>query len=181
MTTPLCELGKKYGTDKNLDSHQYTPHYHNLFRDKTNVRVVLEIGIGEGGSLKMWRDYFPMATIYGIDNAKEKIKDYGERIIALEADQHDKGSLLDAIQKIESTIDIVIDDGDHTKEGQMCSLQTIYPLLSRDGIYIIEDIQKLEYIIDIIDEHKYLYQLIQTKLDGDNKLLIVYKNEETTE
>lgn len=43
--TPLCELAKKYGTDKCSDVHNYTPVYYELLKDK-NFKKVLELGIG---------------------------------------------------------------------------------------------------------------------------------------
>src|SRR5260221_5176203 len=103
--TPLCKLAYKYGTDKCPQlKHCYTPYYHQLFkgRQKT-VKKVLELGIGyyktikeqeavydrklkryyqKGASLKMWRDFFPNAQIFGADIQpdtlfeEERIKTY---------------------------------------------------------------------------------------------------------
>jgi hypothetical protein len=58
----LCELGRKYGTDKggwHLKAgdtcHNYLPAYHKLFGDKRPlIAHVLEIGVGHGCSLRMW-------------------------------------------------------------------------------------------------------------------------------
>jgi hypothetical protein len=38
-------------------------------------------------------------------------------------------------------VDIVIDDGSHVAEQQKISFETLFPLLSNDGIYICEDLQ----------------------------------------
>ena len=72
----LDYLARKYGTDKrtndpgtDLKYHGYTTVYENLLEDKRlEYREVLEIGVREGWSHKMWYDYFPNANIYGIDN-----------------------------------------------------------------------------------------------------------------
>src|SRR5262245_31572482 len=61
-------------TDK-WAGHDYTEHDHRHFRRLRRRRLnLLEIGIGGwkdpelgGGSLRMWRTYFPRARAYGID------------------------------------------------------------------------------------------------------------------
>jgi hypothetical protein len=67
--TEMCEIAKKYGTDKHV--HKYTKIYHELLKDKRNDSVNLfEIGIYMGNSIKMWYDYFNEGKIYGIDNGR---------------------------------------------------------------------------------------------------------------
>jgi hypothetical protein len=83
-TSELCILGKKYLVDKSpfFGNHTYTPQYHKLLKHrKNNIDKILEIGIGNiplmspltnssyipGASLRMWRDYFPKAKIFGCD------------------------------------------------------------------------------------------------------------------
>ena len=54
-------------TDKNT-THSYLPLYESLFKNKKETaQNILEIGIQNGGSIKLWRDYFINATIYGLD------------------------------------------------------------------------------------------------------------------
>ena len=71
MTT-LSELVNNSYTDKNT-THSYLNLYQNLLqRKKETAKHVLEIGIGDfgeknGGSIKLWKDYFKNATIYGLD------------------------------------------------------------------------------------------------------------------
>ena len=58
---------KYYDTSK-IDLHNYIPTYEKLFHDFKNKPIdFLEIGIYNGGSLKLWRDYFTQANITGID------------------------------------------------------------------------------------------------------------------
>jgi len=75
MTTPLCEIAYKYKTDKCPQiKHAYTPYYYELLKDKRNkVKKVLEFGVETGASLRMWRDFFPNAKIYGADILKKWI------------------------------------------------------------------------------------------------------------
>ena len=63
----LTQLALKYGTDK--ASHRFTRHYNMLFcKGRNDVRRVLEVGVFGGASIKMWHEYFPNATIFGVDN-----------------------------------------------------------------------------------------------------------------
>ena len=73
----LCELGRKYDSDKSSQRdhvsdyrhcHPYTLFYDALFRKKRHDSMhIAELGILEGGSLRMWQDYFTNATIHGFD------------------------------------------------------------------------------------------------------------------
>lgn len=160
--TELCVLGAKYKTDKiPALYHSYTPYYHELFKGcRYQVEKVLEIGIGDpdimrhigregyvtGASLFMWRDYFPNAEIYGLDNKRE-ILIFSDRIRSFYCDQGDRESLLDAIAEMNTNFDIIIDDGSHVPEHQALSLEMLYPLLNLGGIYVIEDVLHPEKIM----------------------------------
>ena len=63
---PLEELGDKHRPTKRTAG--YLPYYWRHFRDlREDVRNVLEIGVQSGRSLRMWEEFFPNATIYGLD------------------------------------------------------------------------------------------------------------------
>jgi hypothetical protein len=155
METPvtrLCELAKKYGCDKvGSIFHDYTPFYHDLLHGR-QLRNVLEIGIGNvacmnhlkqyqpGASLRMWRDYFPSAQIWGLDNDVNVLFDEC-RIHTLFCDQGSKESLEKACVQLGGPFDLIIDDGSHILEHQALTANTLIPrLLSRNGIYVIEDV-----------------------------------------
>jgi hypothetical protein len=55
----LNDLGLKYGTDKSSSSHGYLDIYERHFCQMKDEPIrVLEIGIFNGSSLKMWEEYF---------------------------------------------------------------------------------------------------------------------------
>lgn len=61
----------KYGTDKSSLQHNYTDIYYRFLNvDRPNIKNVLEIGVYQGNSLRMWRDFFQNASEY------EKYVDY---------------------------------------------------------------------------------------------------------
>ena len=99
----LDTLAMLWGTDKAPGRHGYTCHYARHLK-RRSVRCMLEIGIGGyedpksgGNSLRMWRSYFPKATIYGLDIHKKLLDE--PRIVALQGDQSDPRSLQAAVRR----------------------------------------------------------------------------------
>lgn len=141
----LRALADIYGTDK-WGYHWYAQHYQNHFRSiRKNRLVILEIGVGGygdpksgGGSLKMWKAFFPNAEIHGLDRF-DKSHLNGSRIFTHLGEQQDE-RLLRKISEDLGGIDIVIDDGSHVNEHVITSFKTLFPLLKENGVYVIEDL-----------------------------------------
>ena len=109
--------------------------YQKHFTGRTPKRV-LEIGVQNGGSLKIWHDFFPDADIIGVDTL-ESCKDHaGDRISIVIGSQSDV-KFLETL----GTFDIIIDDGGHYMTQQQVSMNTLLAnQLSPGGLYIIEDL-----------------------------------------
>ena len=136
-------------TDKN-SVHSYLPLYEDLLSKKRETATdVLELGICYGGSIKLWYDYFPNATIYGLDiipitkiwdelKGKERIKLFSSF----------DGVNEDIVNKSfgNKKFDIILDDGLHSLESQLKFLDIYLPLLKENGILIIEDIVSQHYL-----------------------------------
>jgi len=139
MPLSLNEIGLSHGTDKASNGHNYLKYYEQHFASMRYKPVsLLEIGIWEGGSLKMWEEYFPDGKIFGID-IDEKIQYDSTRIKTLVADQGDSNQLR-AILGDDTDLDIVIDDGSHEGLHQLISFNTIFPILKPGALYCIEDL-----------------------------------------
>jgi len=145
--TPLCELAKKYGTDKGGKHyqagdtcHEYTPIYWSLFHDEMeNVERVLEVGVAHGCSLRMWEEFFPNATIVGLDHNRECLRHTAGRVSVRFAEQGDDKSLESAVAK-DDQFDLIVDDGSHELYHQIHTMLTFLPYLSKNGLYVIEDL-----------------------------------------
>jgi hypothetical protein len=143
--TSLTVLAIKYGTDK--WTHGYIPKYEKYFSPLRQKKLnILEIGIGGykypkagGESLRMWKEYFPNSMIYGIDIYDKKPHEE-ERIRVFQGSQDDPEFLKKVVKKTGS-LDLIIDDGSHVSEHVISSFWTLFPLLSNNGIYVIEDLQ----------------------------------------
>lgn len=101
--------------------------------------VLLEIGVKTGGSLRMWRDYFPEGRIFGVDVKEGCVSFRGERIGVFIGDQSDT-AFLDAVISKTGPLDIVLDDGSHQPGDQQASLVHVWPHLKPRGLYIVEDV-----------------------------------------
>lgn len=142
----LKALATIYGTDK-WGYHRYAQHYETHFRQLRNKKLnILEIGIGGyddptagGGSLRMWRTYFPKAHIFGIDICDKNCHDE-KRIKTFQGSQIDD-AFLESIVKEIGSIDIVIDDGSHLNEHIIHTFKFLFPRMSERGFYVIEDLQ----------------------------------------
>jgi len=116
----------------------YDQHF-SKFRGK-DVCVV-EIGVGHGGSLQMWKDYFgPKSRIYGGDIHPELAGFREDQIVVFPVDQRDRESLRAFAQKV-GKIDVLIDDGSHHSPDQINTFEELFPLLSEEAIYACEDLQ----------------------------------------
>lgn len=161
--TLLCDLAKKYETDKggyghmrygggDSDTcHNYTPYYDKLLGAyREDVKTVLEIGVHMGCSLRMWREYFPNAQILGLDTNGACMVHEGDRITVAMADQNNPAQLKEAANRflfrngsLTRGFDLIVDDGSHVREHQLVSLKALWPYLAHDGFYVIEDIGKV--------------------------------------
>lgn len=139
----LDMLAMLWGTDKAPGRHGYTRHYARHLK-RRSVRCMLEIGIGGyedpksgGNSLRMWRSYFPKATIYGLDIHKKLLDE--PRIVALHGDQSDPQSLAAAVRN-SPPFDLIVDDGSHLASDIVTSFEVLFPKLKPGGTYAIEDL-----------------------------------------
>lgn len=142
MRLSLEMLAGRAGTDKL--SHGFIPYYAaHLDPRRDLVKLVLEVGIHEGRSLSMWRDYFENATVVGWDITSYEFNQFGRGTITQVVDQSSIPSMIRTIAannyRAES-FDLIIDDGSHRMLDQQITLATLWPLLRRGGIYIVEDL-----------------------------------------
>jgi hypothetical protein len=135
---PLEALGRKYEPSKR--NHNYLPFYWMHFRDiRMYVRNVCEIGLQRDRSIRMWEEFFPHATIYGVDIDPENRKFEGGRRRVRIGDQSDQRFLGELVDEVRDGFDIVIDDGSHNMRHQLKTFNALFPALTRHGIYVMED------------------------------------------
>ncbi len=140
----LQEIGLSTGTDKSRHSYKnfsYLDIYEKHFKDRRfEVKTFVEIGVLDGNSLKMWKQYFPNAIIYGID-IDPRCSSYEEdRIKVIIGDQNDDDFLMKIKNEIPQ-IDILLDDGSHITSHQIKTFDYLYGNIKNKGFYAIEDLR----------------------------------------
>lgn len=157
----LNDLALYHKTDKSSEGHNYCHVYEELFEPiRYEPLKVVEIGVWQGGSCRMWADYFVNSIIYGVDvNPKCEQKDVPFNLIIHDATKETIKDHLPAI------IDVVIDDGSHDTTEQIATLELLFPLLSEEGIYIIEDIYTQMFGTKFYNYQKQLIDLVYERGD----------------
>lgn len=170
-----------YKSDKG-DVHSYIEVYEELFKPYRNDCDLLEIGLFNGDSFRLWKAYF-VGSIEGVDcsetphggmaDLRPLIKDYPHHVYIFDALNKDE-----ADKRLYDSYDIIIEDAGHQPEQQI-QLYNIYKkFLSPDGIYIIEDVQDLDRdrtLFQQIDPSKKVTIIDNRKVKGryDDVLIII--------
>ena len=124
--------------------HKWT-HYFDIYdrhfaRFRNKAPVVVEFGVSQGGSLKMWKEYFgPGTQLVGVDinEGCKRFEEDGVRIVI--GDQSDRSFLRDFAKTL-PPIDILIEDGGHTMEQQIVTFEEMFDHVAPTGVYLCEDL-----------------------------------------
>lgn len=159
----LRELAEAYGTDKRETQHNYVKMYEQMLKI-TNVNSLLEIGLGSGASLKMWRDYFPQANLYCIEYFEDENRinwhsANGKDIRDLTIFPGDS-SKQETWENVPQNLDVIIDDGSHEPETQIDTFLMGFPHLKQGGLYFIEDTHSSMQDIFYKEGHCRLYDMM---------------------
>jgi hypothetical protein len=204
----LATLADKYHSDKgtNLPTdkkfpwqcHSYTEVYDFMFGlSRLSIKSIFECGIGTtdtaieanmsvagkpGASLRMWKEYFPMATVYGAD-IDTSVLFSEDRIFTSYVDQLSRDSI--AMMWCNFTIDqvdIIIDDGLHKYEAGVCLFEESISHLHQNGTYIIEDVCKSDlsrykkYFSAIPNVHATFIERADHEYERDYNAMIVIRH-----
>jgi hypothetical protein len=120
--------------------HYFDAYDRHFSRFRGKEVVILEIGVWQGGSLQMWKDYFgPKAKIYGIDIDPRCKKLEEDNIEIFTGSQSDRDFLRTVKKKI-PPIDILIDDGGHRFDQQIITYEELFGHVKDGGVYLCEDL-----------------------------------------
>lgn len=142
--TQTSDLELYFRQNKDRVIHKWN-HYFDVYerhfsRFRGQEIVILEIGVFQGGSLQMWKNYFgDKAKIYGIDK-NPNCKDLEEENIEIFIGSQSDRTFLRDIKKSIPKVDILIDDGGHTMKQQIVSFQELFDHVKDNGVYLCEDL-----------------------------------------
>jgi hypothetical protein len=161
----LNEGYDKGGTDKNT-CHSYIENvYEKEFKTYREKEIdLLEIGIETGGSLKLWKEYFLNSkSIIGVDISDEKIDKKYKDIAGVT--MHFGDAYDEKFSENIGQFDIIIDDGPHTLESQLKSIELYLPKLKQNGLFVIEDVQNIEWFNSLIDKSEKVCQSMDNEIE----------------
>jgi hypothetical protein len=136
----LEEISLGYKSDKGAIYHNYLEIYEKYFsKYRDSLENFLEIGLWEGESIRMWRDYFSVGNLVGVDILDLSHIELKDTVILL-GDQSVRADLESIVEKSYSEFDIIIDDGGHMMHQQQITLGTMFKYLKSGGVFVIEDL-----------------------------------------
>ena len=196
----LTDLMNLFGSDKGgrNNHHNFASYYSEIFFHKrNNIKNFLEIGLGTNdtsvlsnmgsngiplASLRAWRDYFKNANIYGADIDKNILKNE-DRIETFYVDQTDPITIKEMFKNIgKKKFDIILEDGLHEYNANICFFENAIEYLEPNGTYIIEDVyyKDQDKFIKYFENKKYNFSIIDIfheKNIANNCLIIIKINE----
>jgi len=163
---------------KSIKHSTYFPVYEKLLARFVGTDFTfVEVGIAKGGSLYMWRDYFgPQARIIGIDINKGTLKFIEEGFEVFIGSQSEPEFWQNFYKQV-GQVDVLLDDGGHTFEQQIITVQSALPYINDDGLIIVEDTHTsymrsyggpskrsfVSYSKNIVDGMNYRFSLFEEK------------------
>ena len=178
-------------TDKNT-THSYLDLYSTLLsKRKESAKNILEIGIGDfteknGGSIKLWRDYFTNATIYGLDilpieRVIDELRNDSRVVLYTSTDAYNEEFFTTTFLNKNIKFDFMLDDGPHTLESMLQFIKLYSQVMAPAAILMIEDVKSLEWaeaLLQCVPQHlkQYvmIYDLRKIKNRSDD-ILFVFK------
>lgn len=184
------------GSDKST-GHDYHIPYARLL-DTCPSGPILEIGIGSidttiasnmgakgtvGASLRAWRALQRFSHVYGADIDPATMLDepgISTRVL----NQLDPTSLLLTKEQLLSIeplgFSLIVDDGLHTAEANINSLEALFPLVKPSGYFVIEDISSSELgkIMKFLHDKSLSSWLLWTNVARrqDNQMLVISRS-----
>jgi SAM-dependent methyltransferase len=132
-----CSNSPVDGGDKGTIHSYIEKYYEGAFAPyRSLAKNILEIGINNGHSLRMWKEYFyNHEEVTGVDIKKIDLP--GFNVIIGDATIPETFSTV-------NNLDVIIDDGSHKFKHQIKSFNILFPKLNPGGIYVIEDILDID-------------------------------------
>lgn len=141
----LEAFARQFNTDKQAGQNEYLALYLEYFQrqgiERSAPLEILEIGTNKGSSLRTWAEYFPNATVHGVDITRQyeiaELLDH-PRIITHIVNAGNGEDLESAV--LDRDFDIIIDDGSHEQTDQQVALGVLFYYLKPGGLYVVEDL-----------------------------------------
>jgi 8-demethyl-8-(2-methoxy-alpha-L-rhamnosyl)tetracenomycin-C 3'-O-methyltransferase len=135
----LTELANACGTDKG-DWQGFMPLYEKYLPDCDEPVNLLELGVYQGQSMRLWSRHFRNAwsEIIGIDlDLTQCPPMFDNRVSLVQADQAD--AIVADQLLADDMFDVIIDDASHISSKTIAAFHVWWPRLKPGGLYVVED------------------------------------------
>ena len=186
-TNQPTKAGGYQRSDKN-DLHKYVVLYdyiiNSQYLKKQSPLSILEIGVREGDSLKIWGDSPVFNKVVGMDIEPEEVSNVKFHLsdkvtLELGMDGYDPKTR-DYISQKYSGFDIILDDGDHMWESQVKFFELYFELLNPGGVIMCEDIAQsyLPQLNKFCQDYEdfYVFDLRTKSNIHGNEIIAIIKN-----
>ena len=178
----LQDVYKSYQMD-DAGGDKGTAHsYIDIYADQISAdegKSLLEIGVWQGHSLKMWAEYLPNSRVVGLDIDLNRLLWQSDGFEVLLCDATKQAEIVD---KVFGMFDYIIDDGSHTEAAQIGAFYNLWDYLLVGGKYFIEDVLDMdvaaslsEQICEFTGLAVQIYDLTAVKGRADDILIQITK------
>jgi hypothetical protein len=130
----------KYDTDKVTAGYEYA-YEEVLSPIRNKIKLLIEIGVNRGGSVRAFKEYLPNSLIVGLEINKSSF--FEDDRIKIEIGNATNKDFIDMILDKYGNPDVVIDDGSHFSRDIKTSFTLLYP--HTKICYVIEDLGTQSY------------------------------------
>lgn len=160
----LDELAIQYNADKSSKVHDYCRHYDPLFVNHLQWKAILEFGVEDGNSLRMWADYAPWTKIIGVDKAPKVFQDdFNNKNIIIRVGRQEDLIFLNEYVSYFGPFDLIVDDASHRPTDQIFTFTVMWPHVAPGGFYAIEDLQT-SFIPEYVGKNDPIYVFLSQKI-----------------
>eukprot|EP00997_Jenningsia_sp_PLL12_P003496 NODE_1659_length_1099_cov_69.078095_g1356_i0.p1 GENE.NODE_1659_length_1099_cov_69.078095_g1356_i0~~NODE_1659_length_1099_cov_69.078095_g1356_i0.p1 ORF type:complete len:270 (-),score=47.66 NODE_1659_length_1099_cov_69.078095_g1356_i0:79-888(-) len=144
LKTKICDITSETGSDKCFNGYGtvYSVLLPPYIRSTKFVRL-LEFGVNQFGSLKLWLDIFPSnnVRVVGVDKVCKK-NQLMQSNCAIYCGDQTNTTFLSYLTEREGPFDVIIDDASHRSPDQRLTMDVMFPTaLKRGGLYVVEDVE----------------------------------------
>lgn len=188
FNTPLLNIkGTTQKSDKN-DLHKYVVLYDYIinaqYLKKQSPLSILEIGVRQGDSIKIWDESPVFDKVVGLDIRPTEAKgvqfEFSDKVTLEEGMDGYDPKIAKYIDEKHSKFDIILDDGDHVWESQIKFFELYFPLLNPGGVIMCEDITQtyLPQLEQFCKQYEdfYVFDLRAKANPHGNEIVAIIKN-----
>lgn len=131
MTVPTT--AGNFGTVTDKIALGYLPSYLRIAAELGPSARVLELGVWNGDSLRLWQQLFAFGEVTGVDSEMTAVWPPGARKVLRNVRDPELP------QHLNGPYDLIVDDASHYGADVTTAFTGLWPLLAPGGYYVVED------------------------------------------